>query len=243
MIHATKGIVLRTIKYGETSVIASIFTELFGIQSYIVNGVRTQTKTSKAHFFQPSSILEMEVYHNELKNLQRIKELKWSYLYRNILSDVIKNSVALYMVELLQKCLKQPEANADLFHFCEDAFRQLDIAEMEVTGNFPIYFATQLAHFFGLRIQDNYSTERNYFNINEGIFTNKPLANDNYLEPDISYHFSQLLKVLHPSELKEIKLNKSIRAIILSALENYYNFHIADFGVMKTLPVLRVLSE
>jgi len=243
MIHATKGIVLRTIKYGETSVIASIFTELFGIQSYIVNGVRTQTKTSKAHFFQPSSILEMEVYHNELKNLQRIKELKWSYLYRNILSDVIKNSVALYMVELLQKCLKQPEANADLFHFCEDAFMQLDIAEMEVTGNFPIYFATQLAHFFGLRIQDNYSTERNYFNINEGIFTNKPLANDNYLEPDISYHFSQLLKVLHPSELKEIKLNKSIRAIILSVLENYYNFHIADFGVMKTLPVLRVLSE
>ncbi len=67
MIHATKGIVLRTIKYGETSVIASIFTELFGIQSYIVNGVRTQSKTSKAHFFQPSSMLEMEVYHNELK--------------------------------------------------------------------------------------------------------------------------------------------------------------------------------
>ena len=243
MIHATKGIVLRTIKYGETSVIASIFTELFGIQSYIVNGVRTQSKTSKAHFFQPSSLLEMEVYHNELKNLQRIKELKWSYLYKNILSNVTKNSVALYMVELLQKCLKQPEANTDLFSFCEDAFIQLDVAENEVTGNFPIYFTMQLAHFFGLSIQDNYSTERNYFNISEGFFTNRPLANDNYLEPGISYHFSQLLKVLHPSDLKEIKLNKSIRAIILSALENYYNFHIADFGVMKTLPVLHVLSE
>ncbi len=122
MIHSTKGIVLRTIKYGETSVIVSVFTEIFGIQSYIVNGVRTQSKTSKAHFFQSSSILEMEVYHNELKNLQRIKDLRWSYLYKNILSNVIKNSVALYMVELLQKCLKQPEKNADLFYFCEDAF-------------------------------------------------------------------------------------------------------------------------
>ncbi len=243
MIHATKGIVLRTIKYGETSVIASIFTELFGIQSYIVNGVRTQSKTSKAHFFQPSSMLEMEVYHNELKNLQRIKELKWSYLYKNILSDVTKNSVALYMVELLQKCLKQPETNADLFHFCEDAFMQLDVAENEVTANFPIYFATQLAHFFGLSIRDNFSAEKNYFNINEGTFTSKPLANDNYLGTAISYHFSQLLKVLQPSELKEIKLNKSIRVAILSALENYYIFHIAEFGAMKTLPVLRVLSE
>ena len=205
MIHATKGIVLRTIKYGETSVIASIFTELFGIQSYIVNGVRTQSKTSKAHFFQPSSILEMEVYHNELKNLQRIKDLKWSYLYKNILSDVTKNSVALYMVELLQKCLKQPETNADLFYFCEDAFIQLDIAENEVTANFPIYFAIQLAHFFGLSIQDNYSAERNYFNISEGNFTNKSWANDNFLDAGISYYFSQLLKVLHPSELKRNK--------------------------------------
>lgn len=243
MIYATKGIVLRTIKYGETSVIASIFTELFGIQSYMVNGVRTQNKTAKAHFFQPSSILEMEVYHNELKNLQRIKELKWSYLYNNILSDVTKNSVALYMVELLQKCLKQPEANKDLFHFCEDAFMQLDVAENEVTGNFAIYFAMQLAHFFGLSIQDNYSAETNHFNISEGIFIGKTLANDTCLEPAISYHFSQLLKVLQPSELKEIKLNKSIRATILSGLENYYIFHIAEFGAMKTLPVLHALSE
>ena len=241
MIHATKGIVLRTIKYGETSVIASIFTELFGIQSYIVNGVRTQSKTSKTHFFQPSSILEMQVYHNELKNLQRIKDLRWSYLYKNILSNVTKNSVALYMVELLHKSLKQPEANADLFHFCEDAFMQLDIAENEVTANFPIYFAIQLAHFLGLKIEDNYSAKRNYFNISEGYFTNNSLTNDNFLETDISYYFSQLLKVLQPAELKEIKLNKSIRTTILSALENYYIFHIAEFSALKTLPVLHEL--
>src|ERR1044072_4676337 len=103
MIHHTKGIVLRTIKYGETSVVVNIFTELFGIQSYLVNGVRSSGKTSKASLFQPGSILDMEVYHNELKNLQRIKEFKWSYLHKNILSDVTKNSVAVYMVELLQK--------------------------------------------------------------------------------------------------------------------------------------------
>jgi DNA repair protein RecO (recombination protein O) len=102
LIHSTKGIVLRTVKYGETSVIASIFTELFGVQSYMVNGVRTSGKTSKAHFFQPASILELQVYHNDLKNLQRIKDLKWSVLYKNIFSDITKNSVALFMVELLQ---------------------------------------------------------------------------------------------------------------------------------------------
>src|SRR5690349_5064937 len=121
-LHKTKGIVLRTVKYGETSIIVSIFTELFGLQSYLVNGVRTATKkgTGKAGLFQPTAILELVVYHNELKQLNRIKEFKWNYIYRQILSDVPKNAVALFMIELLTKCLKQPEPNPDLFHFTED---------------------------------------------------------------------------------------------------------------------------
>jgi DNA repair protein RecO (recombination protein O) len=241
MIYTTKGIVLRTVKYGETSVIVSILTSSFGMQSYIVNGVRTQSKMSKAHFFQPSSMLEMEVYHNELKNLQRIKDLRWSYLYRHILSDVTKNSVALYMVEMLHKCLKQPEVNTDLFHFCEDAFLQLDVAAPDITANFPLFFGIQLAHFLGLSIQDNYSSEKNFFDIKEGNFAAHPSPNDSFLESDLSYHFSQLLKALQPEELKEIRINKLIRQSLLYALEHYYLYHVPEFGVMKTLPVLHEL--
>ena len=60
MIHKTKGIVLRAVKYGETSLVVTIFTELFGLQSYLVNGVRTPTKkgTAKANLFQPAAMLE-----------------------------------------------------------------------------------------------------------------------------------------------------------------------------------------
>ena len=90
MNHTTKGIVLRTVKYGETSVIVSVFTELFGVQSYIVNGVRSASKKggTKANLFQPAAILELVVYHNEQKNLQRIKEYRWPVLYEYIFSDV-----------------------------------------------------------------------------------------------------------------------------------------------------------
>ena len=99
MIHATKGIVLRTVKYGDTSIITTVYTELFGIQSYIVKGVRQSSKTSagKASFFQPAAILDMEVYHNNLKQLQFIKEYQWSYLYEKVLFDVIKNTVAMFL--------------------------------------------------------------------------------------------------------------------------------------------------
>src|SRR3954462_14000416 len=119
----TKGIVLRSVKFGETSCVVTILTELFGVQSYLVNGVRKSTKkgSGKANLFQPSAILDLVVYHNELKNIQRLKEYKWGYLFTHILTDVPKNAVALFMIEILTKCLKQPEANPELFAFAEDA--------------------------------------------------------------------------------------------------------------------------
>ena len=149
-LYKTKGIVLRAVKYGETSLVVTIFTELFGVQSYLVNGVRTSSKkgTGKAALFQPSAMLDLVVYHNELKNLNRIKEFRWGYIYQHILSDVRKNAVALFMVELLLKSLKQPEANADLFHFTEDSFLHLDESNHTVTANFPLFFSLHLTHFF-----------------------------------------------------------------------------------------------
>src|SRR6266705_3326921 len=100
MTHKTKGIVLRTIQYGETSVISSIYTELFGLQTYIVKGVRQSTKKTQAKnmYFQPTAMLDMEVYYNTLKNLQFIKEYKWSYLYQKVLFDVVRNAIAQFMI-------------------------------------------------------------------------------------------------------------------------------------------------
>ncbi len=167
MVHKTKGIVLRAVKYGETSVIVTILTELFGLQSYLVNGIRTSKGKggTKAGMFQPSAMLELVIYHQESKNLNRLKEYSWNYLYRNILSDVISNSIALFMIELLQKCLKQPEPSPELYYFMEDALTSLDQAERNVQANFPLFFALHLAGFFGLRIDDNYSEKRNYLDL------------------------------------------------------------------------------
>lgn len=244
-IQQTKGIVLRTVKYGETSVIVSIFTELFGVQSYIVNGVRTTGKSSsKAVMLQPSAILDLQVYHNELKNLQRIKEYKWSCLYARVLTDVTRNAVAMYMVELLQKGLKQPEKNPDLFQFTEDAFIHLDKADAAVTANYPIYFCLHLAQFFGFRLQDNYSDKNNILDLKEGSFTDHTPSHPYYADSNLSKAVSQILKAQHPEELAQIKLNKNIRREILLTMQTYYALHIQEFGIMKTLPVLHtILSE
>lgn len=240
-LHKTKGIILRSVKYGETSLVVTILTDLFGVQSYIVNGVRTSTKkgTGKANLFQPSSILDLVVYHNELKNINRIKEFKWSYIYKHILSDVRKNAVALFMVELLTRALKQPEANPELFQFSEDAFIHLDEGNETVTANFPLFFALHLAVLLGFRMNDNYSSVRSVFDLQEGSFVSSKPGHPYFLEEKEAEITSQLLKVMQPEELEEIKLNHEFRRRLLYAYEIYYAFHIQDFGTMKSLPILK----
>ncbi|HWI90864.1 MAG TPA: DNA repair protein RecO [Flavisolibacter sp.] len=244
MIDKTKGIVLRTVKYGETSLIVTMFTELFGLQSYLVNGVRATTKKGmpKATFFQPAAILDLVAYRNEFKNLQRLKEFRWAYLYQHILSDVKKNAVALFMVELLTKCLKQPEANPELFYFVEDALHYLDEANDTVTANFPLFFALHLAVFFGFRIADEFSGNIHYLDLEEGRFVEEQPKHSYYLQDREAAAVSHILKIMHPQELQEVALNQQMRRRIIQGLEEYYVLHIPDFGTMKTLPVLREIS-
>src|SRR6185295_19163252 len=141
MLHKTKAIILRTVSYGDTSLVVTAYTELFGLQTYMVKGARRVSKkgAGQSQFFQPAALLELVVYHNELKQLQIIKEIKWSVIYRQVLSNVIKNSVALYMVELLIKCLKQTEASEELFVFAESNLLLLDECEAGVTANLPLH--------------------------------------------------------------------------------------------------------
>jgi DNA repair protein RecO (recombination protein O) len=245
MLHKTKGIVLRAIKYGETSLVVTMFTELLGLQSYMVNGVRMASKKSatKAPLFQPASILELVAYHNEFKNLQRLKEFKWAYLYKNILSDIHKNAVAMFMIELLGKCLKQPEAQPDLFYFTEDALHHLDEASDTVTANFPLFFALHLAVFFGFRISDQYSDDKPYLDLGEGSFSIAQPVHPHYLQDREAAAVSHILKIMQPDELADIVLNQEARRRITHAIEAYYALHISDFGTLRTLPVLRELMS
>jgi DNA repair protein RecO (recombination protein O) len=243
MIHSTKGIVLRTIKYGETSIIVSIYTAMFGLQSYLVNGVRISTKKgpARANLFQPAAILDLVVYHNELKNLQRLKEFKWGYLYQHLFFSVRKNAVALFMVELLQKCLKQPEGNQDLFHFLEDAFIHLDQSNDQVMANYPLFFSVHLASVLGLGVLDDYSPERPFLDLQEGVFVKEQPQQPYFLADPYSYITSQLLKVAQPHELEQIGLNQEARRVLLQAYQTFYTLHIQDFSPMKTLPVLQAV--
>lgn len=239
MTHKTKGIVLKAIKYGETSMVVTLFTELFGIQTYMVNGVRTAKKSaSKANHFQPSAILDLVVYHSEHKNMHRIKEFSWSVLYADLLTDVVKNSIASFMTELIFKSLKQPEPNSDLFDFCEHCFLDLDKAGKTITANFALFFALHFPHFFGFRMTDNFNSKNQVLDLQEGNFIDHQPTHPYFIDGKDAELTAGLLRVMQPPELEEFKLNRETRRTLLLKYLDFYALHIPDFGQMKTLMVM-----
>ncbi len=243
MTHKTRGIVLKSLKYGDTSIIVHIYTELFGLQQYLVKGVRSATKKGhgKGNLFQPGALLDLVVYHNDSGNLQHIKEFRWAVVYNSLLENVIKNSVVLFMIELITKTIRQPETNAELYNFLEDAFLYLDQADAEVTVNYPLYFALHFPAFFGFRISDDYSEEKHVLELKEGEYLSERPLHPDYLDGQLSYLTSELLKVLHPEDLKEVKVGNENRRLLLKAYTRFFELQIQDFGVMKTLPVLQAV--
>ncbi|MFT4023255.1 MAG: DNA repair protein RecO [Flavihumibacter sp.] len=240
-IHHTRGVVLRSVKYGETSLIVSVFTELFGQQSYLVNGVRSLSKKSGARGnpFQPAALLDLIVYHHDQRSLQRVKEYRWATLYNHIYRDIFKSSVATFMVELLQKCLKQPEENHPLFAFTEEALLALDKASAPVVANFPLFFSLHLANFFGFRIPDTYQHNNRILDLREGVFAPAPPDHPLYLDAEHSELIAQLLRVMQPEELLEIPLNGATRRYLLHSVESYYATQLPEFGQLRSLQVLQ----
>ena len=240
MLHNTKGIVLRVTKYGDTSVIISAYTELFGLQQYMVKGVRTTSKkgASKGVFYQPGAILQMEVYHAPMKSLQMLKESNWDYVYQTVYSDVLRNAVALYIVEVLQQTL-QPEPHPELFYLIEDTLKQLDKGGPGLVSNLPIYFLIHLSQTLGFGLQGKYSSETPLLDIKEGEFVAKPPAHPYFLEVQTAQVASTFLQVQFYNDLETISLSGAQRKKILELFQLSLSWHYKKFSEIKSLPILQ----
>ncbi|MCC7030627.1 MAG: DNA repair protein RecO [Chitinophagaceae bacterium] len=236
MLHATKGIVLRAVKYGETSLVVSIYTELFGLQSYLINGVRTEKRTSaKANMFQPTTLLDMIVYHHPHKNLQRIKEAQLLYVKNFQGAEVVRYAIGIYMVELIQKAITETETNAELYQFFDESFSHVLHEAEGRLSNFPILFTLLFAEHLGFGIQNNYSPETPLFNVQSGNF----IAENEWIIPHrIDREHSRLISEILWAQHTDIQMSGSKRLELLLICLQYLQLHIPQMSDLKSVPVL-----
>ena len=217
MQYKTRGLVLHAVKYTESSLIAQIYTSEFGRQSYMVQGIRSKSSKFRISHFQPLILLDMEVDHKSNRDLQRIRELKIRQPFHHIYSDIGKNTIALFIGEVLYRCLRDTEGNKTIFDYLENAVQILDICE-EGSMNFHLLFLVQFTRFIG-------------------IFPENPEALDNFQpsnsEMNVHDLVSYTLKDLH-----KLKVSKQTRFQLLNAIIEYYYYHIEGMGKVSSLSIL-----
>jgi DNA repair protein RecO (recombination protein O) len=153
MLHKTKGIVLNFIRYSDSSIITRIYTDAFGLQSYIVNGVRSSKAKNKIALFQPLTLLDLVVYHKNTTGLQRISEIRYAEPYASIPFDIHKITISIFLSEILVKTLKEEISNQEQFDFLYHSFHALDKLENE-TLNFHVSFLLRYSFYLGFFPQD-----------------------------------------------------------------------------------------
>ena len=148
MLIKTKAIVISSLKFGESDLIVTCFTETVGIKSYILKNIlKTKRRTFSPALFQPLSQLYVVANHKEKGNLEYLKEVKTHYLYRTLHTNVLKSSVAVFISEILKSSIKEEQANPELFKFLSDSFQWID--NNDSFANFHITFMLNLSSFLG----------------------------------------------------------------------------------------------
>ncbi|MBP6732183.1 MAG: DNA repair protein RecO [Chitinophagales bacterium] len=239
MYHKTRGIVLHTIKYSETSVIAKVYTEKLGLQSYMVKGVRAAKSKSKAAMLQPLTLLDMEVSHRENKGLQYIKEFQRAFIYQSIPFDTIKSTIAFFLLEVISKTIHGHEPQEDLFEFLYDSLCALDQTE-KVNPNFHLIFLLHFSRYLGFAPHGNYSDENCFFEMSEGVFIPQQ-SMQNVMNKKESALLSDLLE-LNLFEPATLVISRLERKQMMKNLLKYYQFHLENFS-LKSPDILEEIFE
>ena len=235
--YKARGIVLNTVKYGDSSMVAQLLTDVGGRCSYMVQGVRSSRgRGSKAALLQPMFAVEFEGLESSKMQMHRFGEVHSGIVLHSIPFDVRKSTIALFMAEVLHRLVKESEANEMLFDFVWGSVEALDEAD-EGVANFHLWFLSHLCRFLGFSPGNEYIPD-GWFNIAEGHFTGQEPPREYCMTRENALILRDMLEC-DVRYLGEIGLNRLQRVDFLSALLRYYGYHLDTINSVQSIKILQ----
>lgn len=224
MISTTRGIVIRYLKYRETSIIVHIFTEKFGMGSFIVNGIRSTRSKRSIGYFQPFSLLEVVCHSKPNREIQHLSDFKYFAPAHSIQTDIRKSTIALFLAEVIGKLLNQEQGNPQqgLFDFLTESILRFDGIKAGIE-NFHLHFLLKILPFIGLGIDDG-----------DALIESMEME---MMEDDkrVIEFISEIIR----SDLEtSLMSNGNLRFKTLELILQYYHHHTDVIGEIKSLKVL-----
>ena len=235
----TKGFVLNTVNYGESSIIAKIYTEQSGLQSFMIHSIRKQKSKISKNLFQNLSMVELISAKNKNNQLQHIKEINSFYKYQTILFEIKKSSILLFINEILYKSIKEDSPNVLLFNFVLDSIILFDKLKTKFS-DFHLYFIIHLTKHLGVHPLNNYSKTKNRFSLINGSFQDNNFDITDCLNESQSNLLNECLKkVDFPNDYEDYPLIEHVQMKqLLENMIKYYQLHIEGFKKINSYQVL-----
>lgn len=237
MLASTEGIVLNLVKYGESSVITTIYTLKFGRQSYLINAARSKKSKNKASLLQPMYLVDLIAYHKQKSNIHRVKEIKSNGAYQNIPFDIAKSAQTIFIAEVLSKTVSEQEAYPEMFEFLKNAFLYFDLMD-DGAANFHLFFLFRLTEYLGFLPNTSPVGFEAWFDLKRGSIVPFEPPHPMYANKKITPFLIEL-SCLKIHELKDFKISRNKRDQLLTILLDYYQLHFDHIGEIKSIKVLR----
>ena len=242
MLRKTSGIVLRTLKYKDTAMIADIFTEEAGRVSFIVPVPRSRKAAVKPVFFQQLALVELEADFRPRATMYKVREVRSLWPFTSLPYHPYKSAIALFLSEFLCRALREEGENRPLFAYLRHAIVWLDECR-EGFANFHLVFLMRLSRFLGLYPNLDGYTEGCYFDLQNACFTPwKPRTHADYLAPAEAARVPLLMRMDY-NTMHLYAMTRAERMRCLEVMNLYYRLHLPGFPELKSLEVLKELFD
>lgn len=202
----------------------------------MVNIGKTAKSRFKANIFQPLTLAEMTVYHNNRAGIQRIKEINLSPSLNAIHSHPFKAGIVLFITEIVSRTIKEETADPNIFAFLNNTIQQLD-HEAGNCNNLHLAFLVGFSKFLGIYPKTNYSEDFPFFDMLAGEFVSRMPLHIHFLEAPHSIALHSFLTAPFEHHA-QINITTATRRALLGCLVEYFRLHLAGMAEIKSHIVL-----
>ena len=236
-----QGVVLQSIRYGDTSLIVKVFTREYGLRSYMVKGAFNRGASNRAALFQNLHFIQyVEAGKPNKGSLHYLKDVQLSMVYQSIPMVMNKSAILMYISELLSKTLTEEAPNATLYDFVHRSMQWLDLVE-DGYANFPLYFTLELTRQLGFYPKANHQSGW-CFDMMEGSFAHDYPLHPYYLDANDAALLSSLLD-LGIDETCRLPLLIQQRRAMLDSLITFMRLHAPVMNDFHSHEVLQTVLQ
>ena len=234
MILSTKAVVLSKIKYKDHDLIIRAYTASNGVVSFLAKGAFSSKKTKvKPAYFQPLSLLQLEIDYKNNRDLHYIKNVRLQHAYGTLHTDILKSTVIIFLAEILTMVLKEEAPNPDLYTYIETALMWFDIVDRDST--FHHQFLIGLTKYIGFSPEIS-NSKLPFFNLEAGRYQAK--GSGRYCISGSKLNLFNLVLGMEFDNRKSEPMNSAKRQDLLNMILLYFKLHLQGFKSPKSLVIL-----